>query len=150
MRESRSAYGLKSAYAYMRLSTACDYRRPATHEELIMTTIPYRIALIVGAGSGISARVARGLATAGLKLGVAARNIDKLASLAAETGAERFKVDASDPAAVAHLFEEVDTRLGVPDVVLYNASARAHGPIAELDPAATRKAVESPASGAFA
>ena len=91
-----------------------------------MTTIPYRTALIVGAGSGISASVARGLATAGLKVGVAARNVDKLASLAAETGAERFTVDASDPAAVAHLFEEVDTRLGVPDVVLYNASARAH------------------------
>ena len=53
-----------------------------------MTTIPYRTALIVGAGSGISASVARGLATAGLKVGVAARNVDKLASLAAETGAE--------------------------------------------------------------
>jgi len=133
----------------MRLPSACDYRRPATHEELIMTTIPYRTALIVGAGSGISASVARGLATAGLKVGVAARNVDKLASLAAETGAERFTVDASDPAVVAHLFEEVDTRLGVPDVVLYNASARAHGPIAELDPEAVRKAVEISAFGGF-
>ena len=111
------------------------------HEELIMT-IPYRTALIVGAGSGISGSVARGLATAGLKVGVAARNVEKLASLAAETCAERFTVDAADPAAVAHLFEEVDTRLGVPDVVLYNAGARAHGPIAELDPEAVRKAVE--------
>jgi short-subunit dehydrogenase len=55
----------------MRLSSACDYRRPATHEELVMTTIPYRTALIVGAGSGISGSVARGLATAGLKVGVA-------------------------------------------------------------------------------
>ena len=54
-----------------------------------MTTIPYRTALIVGAGSGISASVARGLATAGLKVGVAARNVDKLASLAAETGADK-------------------------------------------------------------
>ena len=114
-----------------------------------MTTIPYRTALIVGAGSGISASVARGLATAGLKVGVAARNVDKLASLAAETGAERFTVDASDPAAVAHLFEEVDARLGVPDVVLYNAGARAHGPIAELDPEAVRRAVEISAFGGF-
>jgi NAD(P)-dependent dehydrogenase (short-subunit alcohol dehydrogenase family) len=99
-----------------------------------MTSVPYRTALIVGAGSGISASVARGLATAGLKVGLAARNVDKLSSLAAEAGAERFTVDASDPAAVAHLFDEVDTRLGLPDVVLYNASARAHGSIAELDP----------------
>jgi NADP-dependent 3-hydroxy acid dehydrogenase YdfG len=88
-----------------------------------MTTIPYRIALIVGAGSGISASVARGLAAAGLKVGLAARNIDKLGPLAAEIEAERFAVDASDPAAVAHLFEEADARIGVPDVVLYNASS---------------------------
>src|SRR5271163_881293 len=133
----------------MRLPLACDHRRPATREELIMTTIPYRIALIVGAGLGISGSVARGLAAAGLKVGVAARNVDKLASLAAETGAERFTVDASDPTAVVHLFEEVDTRLGVPDVVVYNASARAHGPIAELDPDAVRKAVEISAYGGF-
>src|SRR5438445_11641902 len=105
-----------------------------------MTAIPYRTALIVGAGPGISASVARALAAAGLRVGLGARNIEKLAPLAEETGAERFAVDASDPAAVAHLFEEVDARLGAPDVVLYNASARAPGPIAELDPAAVRKA----------
>ena len=114
-----------------------------------MTAIPYRTALIVGAGAGISASVARGLAAAGLKIGLAARNIDKLAPLAGETGAERFAVDASDPAAVAHLFEEADARLGTPDVVLYNASARAPGPIAEIDPEALRKAVEISAFGAF-
>ncbi|HEY4473367.1 MAG TPA: SDR family NAD(P)-dependent oxidoreductase, partial [Stellaceae bacterium] len=63
-----------------------------------MSEFPYRTALIVGAGAGISASVARGLAAAGLKLGLAARNIDKLAELAAETRAERFAADASDPA----------------------------------------------------
>jgi len=107
-----------------------------------MTAIPYRTALIVGAGSGISASVARGLAAAGIKVGLAARNIEKLAPLAGEISAERFAVDAVDPAAVAHLFEEAEARLGVPDVVLYNASARAHGPIAEIDPEAARKAIE--------
>jgi NAD(P)-dependent dehydrogenase (short-subunit alcohol dehydrogenase family) len=115
----------------------------------MMTEIPYRTALIVGAGSGISASVAHALAAAGLKIGLAARNIDKLAALAAETGAERFAADASNPAAVAHLFEAVDARLGAPDVVLYNASARAHGPIAELDPEAVRKAIEISAFGGF-
>ena len=114
-----------------------------------MTTIPYRTALIVGAGPGISASVARGLAAAGLKVGLAARNIDKLAPLAAEIGAERFAADASEPAQVAHLFEAVDGKLGAPDVVLYNASARAPGPIAEIDPETLRKAVEISAFGAF-
>jgi NAD(P)-dependent dehydrogenase (short-subunit alcohol dehydrogenase family) len=114
-----------------------------------MADIPYRTALIVGAGSGISASVARGLAAAGLKVGLAARNIEKLAPLAAVIGAERFSADASDPAAVAHLFEDAEARLGAPDVVLYNASARAHGPIAEIDPEAVRKAVEISAFGGF-
>jgi NAD(P)-dependent dehydrogenase (short-subunit alcohol dehydrogenase family) len=114
-----------------------------------MTTIPYRTALIVGAGSGISASVARGLAAAGLKVGLAARNIDKLVPFAGDIGAERFAVDASDAAAVAHLFETVDARLGEPDVVLYNASARAPGPIAEIDPETARKALEITAYGGF-
>jgi NAD(P)-dependent dehydrogenase (short-subunit alcohol dehydrogenase family) len=115
----------------------------------VMTDIPYRTALIVGAGSGISASVARGLAAAGLGVGLAARNTEKLAALAAETRAQTFAVDATDPAAVARLFGEADTRLGEPDIVLYNASARAHGPIAELDPEAVRKAVEVSAFGGF-
>jgi len=114
-----------------------------------MTDIPYRTALIVGAGPGISASLARGLAAAGLRVGVAARNVDKLTPLAAETGAQTFAVDASQPAGVARLFEDADTRLGEPDVVVYNASARAHGPIAELDPEAVRMAVEVSAFGGF-
>src|SRR5271163_189925 len=104
-----------------------------------MADIPYRTALIVAAG----------LAAAGLKVGLAARNIEKLAPLAAAIGAERFSADASDPAAVAHLFEDTEARLGVPDLVMYNASARAHGPIAEIDPEAVRKAIEISAFGAF-
>jgi NAD(P)-dependent dehydrogenase (short-subunit alcohol dehydrogenase family) len=114
-----------------------------------MTDIPYRSALIIGAGPGISASLARGLAAAGLRVGLAARNVEKLAPLATEIRAQTFAVDATDPAAVARLFEEADTRLGEPDVVVYNASARAHGPIAELDPEAVRKAVEVSAFGGF-
>jgi NAD(P)-dependent dehydrogenase (short-subunit alcohol dehydrogenase family) len=114
-----------------------------------MSDIPYRTALIVGAGAGISASVARGLATAGLRVGLAARNIEKLAPLAAEIGAQTFAADASDPAQVAHLFEAAEARLGEPDVVLFNASARAHGPLAELDPEAVRRAIEISAFGGF-
>jgi NAD(P)-dependent dehydrogenase (short-subunit alcohol dehydrogenase family) len=121
----------------------------ATYQEVVVTEIPYRTALIVGAGSGISASLARGLAAAGLRIGLAARNIEKLGPLAAQTGAETFAVDASDPAGVVRLFADADSRLGEPDVVLYNASARAHGPLADLDPAAVRKAIEISAYGGF-
>jgi NAD(P)-dependent dehydrogenase (short-subunit alcohol dehydrogenase family) len=114
-----------------------------------MMNMPYRTALIVGAGSGISAAVARGLALAGLKVGLAARNAEKLEPLAAEIGAERFAAEASNPADVARLFEAAENRMGAPDIAIYNASARAPGPIDELDPEAVRRAIEISAFGGF-
>jgi NAD(P)-dependent dehydrogenase (short-subunit alcohol dehydrogenase family) len=118
-------------------------------EHAVMTGLPYNTALIVGVGPGISASLARALAATGIKVGLAARNIDKIAPLAREIGAQTFAADASDPAAVARLFDDVDTRLGEPDVAIYNAGARAHGPLADLDPEAVRKAVEVSAFGGF-
>ena len=114
-----------------------------------MTNFPYDTALIVGTGPGISAAVARRLAALGVKVGLAARDTAKLTALAAETRAITFAVDASDPRAVAELFDDADTRLGVPDVILYNASARAYGPIAEIDPAAVERALAITALGGF-
>jgi len=114
-----------------------------------MSDFPYRTALIVGAGSGISASLARRLAALHVKVGLAARDIGKLAALSAETGAATFATDASDPGAVAALFDEVDRQLGEPDIVVYNASARAHGPIAEIEPAAVAKAIAITALGGF-
>lgn len=114
-----------------------------------MTAIPYRSALIVGAGAGISASLARALSAAGLRIGLAARNVKKLGPLAAEAKAQTFAVDASDPAAVAHFFEDADLQLGEIDVVVYNASTRTRGPIAELDPGDVRQALEISAFGAF-
>ena len=114
-----------------------------------MTEIPYRSVLIVGAGSGISASLARSLSKAGLRVGLAARNVKKLAVLAAEAKAQTFAVDASDPAAVARLFEDADLKLGEIDVVIYNASIRARGPIVELDPEDVRRSIEVSAFGGF-
>jgi len=114
-----------------------------------MTDIAYRTALIVGAGPGISASLARRLAGAGLKVGLAARNVDKLKPLADEIGAETFAVDAAEPDSVQRLFEDADGRLGEPDVVAYNASARVRGGIAELDPEAVRQSIAVSAFGGF-
>lgn len=114
-----------------------------------MSSLQFKTALIVGAGPGISAAVARLLTEAGLRVGLAARNIDKLGTLVDEIGAERFSADAADPASVQRLFEEVDARLGSPDVVIYNASGSLRGPLAELDPEAVRSAVNVSAFGAF-
>jgi len=114
-----------------------------------MTSIPYRNALIVGAGPGISASLARHLRAAGLQVAVAARDVGKLAPLVQETGAVALPVDAADAAQVARLFAEVDARIGAPEVVIYNASSRLRGPLAELDPAGVAQVVAVTALGAF-
>ncbi len=101
--------------------------------------------LIVGAGPGLSASFARLMARRGHGVALAARDTGKLAALATETGASVHGCDAADPAAVSALFDAVEE----PDVVLYNASARARGPLVELDPAAVRRSLEVSAFGAF-
>ena len=111
--------------------------------------INYRTALIIGAGIGISASLARALARAGLKVGLVGRNPSKLESLAAETGASVFRADASDPAAVNRLFKDVDASLGEPDVIAYNPSMRAHGSVAEIDPVTVANALAVTAFGGF-
>ena len=91
-------------------------------------------ALIVGAGSGLSAALARLFAKEGMRVALAARDAQKLAPLAAATGAKAYRCDASKSEDVEALFAGVGKELGPPDIVVYNPSARARGPIAELDP----------------
>jgi NAD(P)-dependent dehydrogenase (short-subunit alcohol dehydrogenase family) len=114
-----------------------------------MASLPYRTALILGAGPGISASLARQLTAAGLRVGLAARDTAKLSALVAETGAAAFAADAADPAAVAALFRQVDETIGEPDVVIYNASARVPGSLLDLDPEAVRQAMAVSAFGGF-
>jgi NAD(P)-dependent dehydrogenase (short-subunit alcohol dehydrogenase family) len=114
-----------------------------------MTGIPYRSALIIGAGPGISGSLTRLLRAAGLPVVVASRQVDRLALLAAETGAIALQVDASDAGQVEQLFAETDARIGPPEIVVYNASGRVRGPIAELDPVEVERAIGVSALGAF-
>jgi len=108
-----------------------------------------RFALIVGAGAGLSAALARKAHLEGLTPLLAARNTDKLANLLAEVSGHARPCDASDPASVAALFEWVTSSFGVPELVIYNASARVRGPIAEIDPEEVRAAVSITAFGGF-
>ena len=113
-------------------------------------TPTYTRALIVGAGSGLSASLARLLAADGLKVGLAARDVGKLESLAAETGAAVHACDATRPAEVEALFARMEPALGgSPDVVVYNASGRLRGSVADLDPEAVAQALAVSAFGGF-
>jgi NAD(P)-dependent dehydrogenase (short-subunit alcohol dehydrogenase family) len=115
----------------------------------LMSDLPYRSALIIGGGPGISGSVARLLRKHNIPVVIAARNADKLASLAHETGAIALSVDASRPDEVARLFDETEARIGSPEIVVYNASGRVRGPLAELNPDEVEQAVAVTALGAF-
>jgi NAD(P)-dependent dehydrogenase (short-subunit alcohol dehydrogenase family) len=108
-----------------------------------------KTALIVGAGSGLSASLARRFAKAGLQVALASRNPEKLAKLAEETAAVTFACEATEPEEVAALFEVVVATTGAPDIVVYNASARARGPVTELDPAEVASAIAVSGYGGF-
>jgi len=109
----------------------------------------YRTSLIVGAGGGLSASLARRFAKAGMSVTLAARDTGKLEPLCKAIGATAFACDASDAAQVARLFESVERQSGEPDVVVYNASARARGPFVSLEPEAVRRTLLVSAYGAF-
>ncbi len=108
-----------------------------------------RTALIVGAGSGISASVARALSRDGYRIALAARKTDKLKSLAADTGASLIETDAADAGQVKAMFAKAEQDLGPLDVVLYNASFRTRGPFIDLDPADVARTLQVSAYGGF-
>jgi NAD(P)-dependent dehydrogenase (short-subunit alcohol dehydrogenase family) len=109
----------------------------------------FHTALIVGAGSGLSASLARLFAKNGMRVALAARSVDKLSGLAAETGAQVLACDAAQESEVEQLFAAVESAIGAPDVVVYNASARARGPLIELAAADVEKAIRVSAFGGF-
>src|SRR5687767_9231243 len=84
-----------------------------------------------------------------MKVGLAARNRDKLGALRGEIGAHAFACDAARPEEVKRLFEEVEREMGAPDVVVYNASARSRGPFVDLVPAEVERALAVSAYGGF-
>jgi NAD(P)-dependent dehydrogenase (short-subunit alcohol dehydrogenase family) len=114
-----------------------------------MTDVKFNSALIVGAGSGLSASLARALAREGIKVALAARSTGDLDPLVKETGARAFACDAAERGEVEKLFADVDASLGAPDIVVYNASFRTRGPFVELDALDVQKSLAVTAYGAF-
>jgi NAD(P)-dependent dehydrogenase (short-subunit alcohol dehydrogenase family) len=108
-----------------------------------------KIALIVGVGSGNSAAFARALAAENYKVVLAARNIDKLEALCAETDAHAISCDATSAESVASLFESMQQDVGTAEIVLYNPSAYTAGSITNLDPELVLDSIMQTAFGAF-
>jgi NAD(P)-dependent dehydrogenase (short-subunit alcohol dehydrogenase family) len=114
-----------------------------------MADIQKGLALIVGAGSGLSASLARAFHGEGYSVVLAARTVEKLEDLCEELGATGYQCDASKHSDVAALFKDVD---GLPDdldVVVFNPSYRTRGPLIDLDPAEVEKTLAVSAFGGF-
>jgi len=114
-----------------------------------MTRPEHQTALIVGAGRGLSASLARLFSREGFRIALASRDTAKLEPLCKETGAIAIDCDVADANQVAALFEQLDKRLSPLDVVVYNPSARSRGPFVELAPADVERALMVTAFGGF-
>ncbi|HEY6833346.1 MAG TPA: SDR family NAD(P)-dependent oxidoreductase [Pseudolabrys sp.] len=109
----------------------------------------YTSALIVGAGSGLSASLARVFAKEGMSVALAARSAAKLDEFVKATGAKAYNCDAARREEVDKLFADLDDAGATPDVVVYNASYRTRGPFVDLDPVEVEKSIAVTAYGGF-
>ena len=107
------------------------------------------IAVIVGAGVGLSASLARTFSDNGMKIALAARNPSKLNNIVAETGAKAYSCDVSNLEEVKKLFSDVVSDLGTPNVVVFNPSARVRGAITDINPEEVRDALLVTTYGGF-
>jgi NAD(P)-dependent dehydrogenase (short-subunit alcohol dehydrogenase family) len=113
------------------------------------------VAVIIGGGPGISSSCARLFAEKGMRVGIAARNPDKpvLQHLEKAHGVRRYACDASQPAAVALLFQNVVRDLGAPTLVVHNIDGRVAGifrkGITEADPSMALDTLQNSAFSAF-
>ena len=108
-----------------------------------------KIGLIVGAGMGLSASLARKFSRAGMKIALASRDTGKLSDLVSELGVAVYTCDTSDPDSVQNLFSSVQLDLGDPEVVIFNASKRVRGEITKIDVDEVREAILTTCYGGF-
>lgn len=92
--------------------------------------------LITGASSGLGAEMARQFAARGADLGLCARRLDRLETLAAEIAAAHpqarvvlRRLDVDDHPAVFETFREIATELGGLDRVIVNAGVGKGAPV---------------------
>src|ERR1700751_1319799 len=114
-----------------------------------METPKYKTALIVGAGEGLSASLARLFAREKIAVALAARKIEKPGPLCGQAGARAFACDATHAEEVERLFGLVEREIATPDIVVYNASGRARGVFVDLVAADVAEAMTVSAFGGF-
>jgi 2-deoxy-D-gluconate 3-dehydrogenase len=96
-----------------------------------------KVAVVTGGNGGIGLGMARGLAKAGARIVVAARNAEKSATAVAElaalgSDALALNVDVTDQQSVNGLFAEILKRCGRLDILVNNAGVNIRKPVQDL------------------
>jgi len=114
-----------------------------------------KVAVVTGGNGGIGLGIARGLAAAGARIVVAARDRKKSAAAASELarlGSETplaIEVDVSDEASVAALFGSVAERCGRLDILVNNAGINIRKPPQTLSLAEWRRVLDTNLTSAY-
>jgi NAD(P)-dependent dehydrogenase (short-subunit alcohol dehydrogenase family) len=108
-----------------------------------------KVAIVIGAGPGLGAAVARRFAREGFSVAVVARQPSTVEPIVQAIGGRAYAADTTDAAAVAQLFAQVRRELGAPDVLVYNASAFQMGGILEVSPDDFERCWKVSCHGAF-
>jgi 2-deoxy-D-gluconate 3-dehydrogenase len=113
-----------------------------------------RVAIVTGGNGGIGLGMARGLAGAGARIVVAARNAEKSRAAVAELaglGAEALavSVDVTDESAVARLVQQTLERFGRIDALVNNAGTNIRKPIHEYSLDEWKRVLDTNLTSAF-
>jgi ribitol 2-dehydrogenase len=108
-----------------------------------------KVVIVTGASSGIGAAAARTLASLGCKLTLAARSMDKLAALAKELGPATLplQTDVGVGQDVENMVAQTVERFGRVDVMFANAGIYIPGQVAEGDPNAWARLMDTNVDG---
>jgi NADP-dependent 3-hydroxy acid dehydrogenase YdfG len=110
-----------------------------------------KVAVVTGASSGIGEATARALVTAGYRVALLARRIDRIDELAAELGDNvlAIEADVTDRDSILAAAERVRAELGGADILVNNAGVMLLGPFSSEQRDDYRRMVETNLLGAI-
>lgn len=108
------------------------------------------VCVVIGIGPGNGAALARRFAADGYAVALLSRSTEESSALARSlAGARAWSCDVADPAAVDRVFGEIESELGAPEVVLYNAGSGVFGTLDDVSAADFENAWRVNALGGF-